>query len=50
MGLTVELKGGDADAEFSYRVVGKRLGSEAKRLEPAPWADQGARGLTGAQR
>jgi hypothetical protein len=35
----VALKDGDPNAEFSYRVVAKRLGFEEKRLEPAPWAD-----------
>jgi hypothetical protein len=32
--------GGDANAEFSYRIVAKRLGFEGKRLEAAPWADR----------
>ena len=40
LGFTVALKEGDQNAEFSYRIVAKRLGFEAKRLEPAPWADQ----------
>jgi hypothetical protein len=39
LGFTVALKDGDPNAEFSYRVVAKRLGFEEKRLEPAPWAD-----------
>lgn len=34
------LKDGDPNAEFSYRIVAKRLGFEGKRLERAPWADQ----------
>jgi hypothetical protein len=40
LGFTVALKDGDPNAEFSYRIVAKRLGFEGKRLEPAPWADQ----------
>jgi hypothetical protein len=40
LGFTVALKDGDPNAEFSYRVVAKRLGFEEKRLEPAPWADK----------
>jgi hypothetical protein len=39
LGFTVALKGGDPNAEFSYRIVAKRLGFEGKRLEAAPWAD-----------
>ena len=35
----VRLREGDPNAEFSYRVVGKRLGYEDHRLERAPWAD-----------
>lgn len=35
----VHLREGDASVEFSYRVVGKRLGFEEDRLERAPWAD-----------
>jgi hypothetical protein len=40
LGFTVALKDGDPNAEFSYRIVAKRLGFEGKRLEAAPWADQ----------
>jgi hypothetical protein len=40
LGFTVALKDGDPNAEFSYRIVAKRLGFEQKRLERAPWADQ----------
>jgi hypothetical protein len=39
LGFTVALKDGDSSAEFSYRIVAKRLGFEGKRLEAAPWAD-----------
>ena len=40
LGFVVALRGGgERDAQFSYRVVAKRLGFEGKRLEPAPWAD-----------
>jgi len=39
LGFTVALKDGDPNAEFSYRIVAKRLGFEGKRLEAAPWAD-----------
>lgn len=35
----VELNGGRSNAEFSYRIVAKRLGMETLRLERAPWAD-----------
>jgi hypothetical protein len=35
----VHLREGDAAVEFSYRLVGKRLGFETDRLERAPWAD-----------
>ena len=35
-GFEVRLRGGDPSAEFSYRVVAKRLGFEGQRLEPAP--------------
>jgi hypothetical protein len=35
----VHLRDGDANVEFSYRIVAKRLGYEGDRLEPAPWAD-----------
>jgi hypothetical protein len=38
-GFEVHLRDGDADVEFSYRIVAKRLGYEDDRLEPAPWAD-----------
>lgn len=40
VGFDVVLKDGDAAAEFSYRIVAKRLGFEGKRLEPAPWVDR----------
>jgi hypothetical protein len=39
LGFSVALKDGDPNAEFSYRIVAKRLGFEGKRLEAAPWAD-----------
>jgi hypothetical protein len=39
LGFTVALKDGDPNAEFSYRIVAKRLGFEGKRLEAAPWVD-----------
>jgi hypothetical protein len=39
LGFTVALKDGDPNAEFSYRIVAKRLGFEEKRLEAAPWVD-----------
>ena len=35
----VRLREGDPNTEFSYRIVGKRLGYEGHRLERAPWAD-----------
>lgn len=35
----VELNAGRSNAEFSYRIVARRLGMEALRLERAPWAD-----------
>jgi hypothetical protein len=35
----VRLRDGDPNTEFSYRIVGKRLGYEDHRLERAPWAD-----------
>ena len=35
----VRLRDGDPNVEFSYRIVGKRLGYEDARLERAPWAD-----------
>jgi len=38
-GFEVHLRDGDANVEFSYRIVAKRLGYEDDRLEPAPWAD-----------
>jgi hypothetical protein len=38
LGFVVRSIGG-ADVEFSYRLVAKRRGFEAKRLERAPWAD-----------
>jgi len=40
LGFVVALKDGDPDAEFSYRIVAKRLGFEEKRLDAAPWADR----------
>jgi hypothetical protein len=40
LGFEVVLKDGDPSAEFSYRIVAKRLGFEGKRLEAAPWADR----------
>jgi hypothetical protein len=42
LGFVVQLRAGDPDAEFSYRVVARRLGFEDRRLERAPWADQTA--------
>jgi hypothetical protein len=35
----VELRQGRSNAEFSYRIVAKRLGMEDRRLERSPWAD-----------
>ncbi|MDY7079675.1 MAG: hypothetical protein SXV54_22545 [Chloroflexota bacterium] len=35
----VSLRDGDPNTEFSYRIVGKRLGYEEHRMERAPWAD-----------
>ena len=35
----VRARSGAADAEFSYRIVGKRRGFEDRRLDRAPWAD-----------
>jgi hypothetical protein len=35
----VRLRDGDPNTEFSYRIVGKRLGYEDDRLERALWAD-----------
>jgi hypothetical protein len=40
LGFEVTRRSGDPKAEFSYRIVAKRLGFEGKRLEPAPWADR----------
>jgi hypothetical protein len=40
LGFEVVFRGGnDRNAEFGYRVVAKRKGFEAQRLERAPWAD-----------
>jgi hypothetical protein len=39
LGFEVALRAGDPNAQFSYRIVAKRLGFEGKRLEAAPWAD-----------
>jgi hypothetical protein len=41
-GFVVARRDGDPDVEFSYRIVAKRLGFEAKRLDRAPWADAAA--------
>ena len=38
-GFEVHLRDGESDVEFSYRIVGKRLGYEDDRLERAPWDD-----------
>ncbi len=38
--FVVNLREGDANVEFSYRIVAKRLGFEDKRLERIPEADQ----------
>lgn len=38
-GFEVRLRCGDANVEFSYRLVAKRAGFEGQRLERAPWAD-----------
>jgi hypothetical protein len=38
-GFEVRLRSGDANVEFSYRLVAKRAGFEGQRLERAPWAD-----------
>lgn len=35
----VRVRSGDPDVEISYRIVAKRRGYEATRLEAAPWAD-----------
>jgi hypothetical protein len=52
----VHLRDGDANVEFSYRIVAKRLGYEDDRLEPAPGANSdpnlsaaGETTLTGGQ-
>jgi hypothetical protein len=37
--FTVYLRDGDAEADFSYRIVAKRSGFEGTRLARAPWAD-----------
>lgn len=37
--FTVHMRDGDANAEFSYRIVALRLGHEGLRMDPAPWAD-----------
>ncbi len=37
--FTVQLRDGDANAEFSYRLVAKRRDYERARLERAPWSD-----------
>ncbi len=37
--FTIQLRDGDPNVEFSYRLVAKRLGYERSRLERAPWAD-----------
>jgi hypothetical protein len=39
LGFVVRAKDGDPNSEFGYRVVAKRSGFEAARLERAPWAD-----------
>lgn len=38
-GFEVHLRGGDANVEFSYRIVALRVGHESSRLERSPWAD-----------
>lgn len=38
-GFEVVRRAGDKQVEFSYRVVARRKGFEARRLERAPWAD-----------
>ncbi|MCP4538240.1 MAG: hypothetical protein GY832_13960 [Chloroflexi bacterium] len=35
----VRLRDGDPSTDFSYRIVGRRVGYEDHRLERAPWAD-----------
>jgi hypothetical protein len=42
LGFVVRGRSGDPSAEFGYRVVAKRQGFEAHRLERAPWADGSA--------
>jgi hypothetical protein len=39
LGFVVLLRDGDPNARFGYRIVAKRQGFEAQRLERAPWAD-----------
>jgi len=39
LGFVVQLRDGEPDVEFSYRVVAKRQGFAHRRLERAPWAD-----------
>jgi hypothetical protein len=46
-GFEVRLRDGNPSAEFSYRLVAKRLGYEKERLAPAPWADEGGELLQG---
>ena len=38
-GFDVVRRDGSEDADFSYRVVGRRKGFDSARLERAPWAD-----------
>jgi len=38
-GFDVVRRAGDKQVEFSYRIVARRKGFEARRLERAPWAD-----------
>lgn len=38
-GFEVQLREGNDNAEFSYRIVARRLGHEDARMERAPWAD-----------
>ncbi|MCL7489724.1 MAG: hypothetical protein M8357_16275 [Desulfobulbaceae bacterium] len=38
-GFEVHLQSGDANIEFSYRIVARRQGLETARIERAPWAD-----------
>jgi hypothetical protein len=50
LGFEVVFRGGnDRNAEFGYRVVARRRGYEARRLEPAPWADTSVALGPGAQ-